>query len=213
MASDEQLNYYFKNNYQNKNRDLREARIKSLREMEELKRVQELRVDEFSRRLIKFPGHYSRTHGKNSGITEWNQLYERFERCSRCRISTQWTIPRCQSTSALPTSSNSWRNAKPFFGRAEPQRRAAKYLAHTWYIGKRFLKIQPASSSAPCPQEKWEPNTSSGSEMPVWTFIQKFSHPWWGRIFKESWCRPTATADFRSSFRQSPRHQRLLGAR
>ena len=36
------------------NRDLRETRIKSLHEMEELKRVQELRVEEFSRRrLIK----------------------------------------------------------------------------------------------------------------------------------------------------------------
>ena len=32
------------------NRDLREARIKSLHEMEELKRVQELRIDESSRR-------------------------------------------------------------------------------------------------------------------------------------------------------------------
>ena len=32
------------------NRDLREARIKSLYEMEELKRVQELRIDEFSRK-------------------------------------------------------------------------------------------------------------------------------------------------------------------
>ena len=34
------------------NRDLRETRIKSLHEMEELKRVQELRVDEFSRRRL-----------------------------------------------------------------------------------------------------------------------------------------------------------------
>ena len=34
------------------NRDLREAHIKSLHEMEELKRVQELRVDEFSRRRM-----------------------------------------------------------------------------------------------------------------------------------------------------------------
>ena len=32
------------------NRDLRETRIKSLHEMEELKRVQELRIDEFSRK-------------------------------------------------------------------------------------------------------------------------------------------------------------------
>ena len=33
-------------------RDLREAHIKSLHEMEELKRVQELRIDEFSRRRL-----------------------------------------------------------------------------------------------------------------------------------------------------------------
>ena len=31
------------------NRDLRETRIKSLHEMEELKKVQELRIDEFSK--------------------------------------------------------------------------------------------------------------------------------------------------------------------
>ena len=34
------------------NRDLREAHIKSLQEMEDLKRVQELRIDEFSRRRL-----------------------------------------------------------------------------------------------------------------------------------------------------------------
>ena len=31
---------------------------------------------------------------------------------------------------------------------------------------------------------------------------RKFSHPSWGRIFKELWSRPTTTADLRSSFRQ-----------
>ena len=35
------------------NRDLREARFKSLHEMEELKRVQELRIDEYSMILIE----------------------------------------------------------------------------------------------------------------------------------------------------------------
>ena len=34
------------------NRDLRETRIKSLHEMEELKSVQELRIEEFSRRIL-----------------------------------------------------------------------------------------------------------------------------------------------------------------
>ena len=52
MNNSDEINYYFKNNYQNKNRDVREAHIKSLHEMEELKRVQELRVDEFSRRRL-----------------------------------------------------------------------------------------------------------------------------------------------------------------
>ena len=80
-----------------------------------------------------------------------------------------------------------------------------------------------ASSSAPYPRElnpwsshmsepihsstggeEWETNTSSGSEMPVRTVSHKFSHPWWGRFFKELWSRPTTTADLRSSFRQMP---------
>ena len=41
---------------------------------------------------------------------------------------------------SLPTSSSSWWNAKPFFWIAEPQRRAAKYLGHTWCIGNRYCK-------------------------------------------------------------------------
>ena len=71
----------------------------------------------------------------------------------RCWISTQWTIPRYQSTCVFPIFSRSWRNAKPFFWNAEPQRRAAKHLGHAWYIGKRFCKSPTASSSAPYPQE------------------------------------------------------------
>ena len=80
--------------------------------------------------------YYPWIHRQDSGITEWNQLHE----WSRCWISTQWTIPRCQSTSVFPTSSRSWWNAKPFSGTAEPQKRAAKQLGHTWYNGKRFCK-------------------------------------------------------------------------
>ena len=47
-------------------------------------------------------------------------------------------------------------------------------------------------------QEEWESNTSSGSEMPVRTVSQKFSHLQWRRLFKELWSRPTTTADFGS---------------
>ena len=49
-------------------------------------------------------------------------------------------FPRYQSTSVISTSSSSWWNAQPFFWSAEPRRRAAKHLGHTWYIGKRFCK-------------------------------------------------------------------------
>ena len=53
-------------------RDLREAHIKSLYEMEELKRVRESRIDESSRRrLIENQDTIDElTHGQNSGITE-----------------------------------------------------------------------------------------------------------------------------------------------
>ena len=92
------------------------------------------------------------THWRDTGITKWNQLHERFERFSRCWISTQWTFPRYQSTCVFPTSSSSWWNAKPFSGNAEPQKWAAKHLGHTWYIGNVFAN-PAASSSAPYPQE------------------------------------------------------------
>ena len=54
------------------NRDLREAHVKGLREMKELKRVQGSRFDEFSiRRLIENQDTIIElTHCQNSGITE-----------------------------------------------------------------------------------------------------------------------------------------------
>ena len=55
IASDEQLRrdqQLLQEQLSQQNRDLREAHIKCLQEMEELKRVQELRIDEFSRRRL-----------------------------------------------------------------------------------------------------------------------------------------------------------------
>ena len=56
------------------------------------------------------------------------------------------------SQPVFPTSSSSWRNAKPFYRNAEPQKWAAKHLEHTWYIGKRCCKSSSVFS-APYPQE------------------------------------------------------------
>ena len=133
-----------------------------------------------------------------------------------------------QSTSVFPTSSNSWRNARPSYRNAEPQGRAAKHLGLAWYIGKRFCKscrvfcstLSAGNESMDFRHirtdslinggEEWESNTSSASEMPVRTVSQKFIHPKWGSFFIESWGRPTTTSDFGSSFRQNSTHQQRL---
>ena len=94
----------------------------------------------FKKKIDRRSRYYPWIYRQDSGITKWNSLYELFEIFSRCWISTQWTIPRYQSTSVFPTSSRSWWNAKPFYGNAEPQQWAAKHLGHTLYIGKCFCK-------------------------------------------------------------------------
>ena len=109
----------------------------------------------------------------------------------------QWTFSRYQSTCVFPTSSNSWRNAQPFYRNAEPQRRAAKHLGHTWYISGNVFFFKKSScvlfstlsagiesmefgksrtDSLINGGEEGESNTSSRSEMPVWTVSQKFCH-------------------------------------
>ena len=52
------------------NRDLREAHMKSLNETDELKRVQELRIDEFSRRRLIENQDTINDHCQNSGTAE-----------------------------------------------------------------------------------------------------------------------------------------------
>ena len=43
-------------------------------------------------------------------------------------------------TNVTPTSSDTWKDVEAFFRVAVPQRRAAKHLGHTWYIGKCFCR-------------------------------------------------------------------------
>ena len=135
-------------------------------------------------------------------------------------FSPQWTIPRSQSTSVIPTSSRSWRNAKPLSGNAEPQRCAAKHLGHMVYR-ETFLQIQhrllqhlvrrSRTHGFLNVSEHISPHVMSESQTPVpdqrchsGSSARKFSHPKRGRIFKEWWNRPTTTADFGSSFWQIP---------
>ena len=104
-------------------RDLREAQMKSLTEMEELKRFQELRIDEFSRRGL---------------IENQDTIHELAARIQELQIevtcmndskdfqdaeSVRSGLSHVPSQPALfPLFSRSWRNAKPFCENAEPQR-------------------------------------------------------------------------------------------
>ena len=74
LAGDEQLRRYqllLQEQLSEQNRDLREAHFKSLHEMEELKRVQESRIDESPRRrLNENQDTIHELTGQNSGTTE-----------------------------------------------------------------------------------------------------------------------------------------------
>ena len=77
---------------------LRDTQIRSIHEMEELKRAQELRVDEFSVQKLRHGQAYcTRAHITDTGIAGWNERHERFLRIPRRRIDLQWkndpTIP------------------------------------------------------------------------------------------------------------------------
>ena len=133
MNNFDEINSSFMKN----NLEIRQAHMISFNEMEELKRFQGSTFDTIARRRLRRSRHQPWTHRQDSGSAERNDLPEWFE---RCWISTQWKVPRYQSTCVFPTSSNSWWNAKPSYRNAEPQRRAANHLGHTWCIGKRFCK-------------------------------------------------------------------------
>ena len=91
---------------------LRDTRIRNIHEVEELKRAQEMRIDEFSRNELR------ESHATLQELT--SQLQELQERMncmndsrdvSRCRIDLQWKIiPRSQSTG---NRSKSLRDAEP----------------------------------------------------------------------------------------------------
>ena len=116
-----------------------------------------------------------------------------------------------------------WRDVEAFLRIAVPQRRAGKYLGHTWKIGKRFcwstcifisflssrieLSLEEnywRTNTHVYSGEKWKARIKLRSEMPVRTVSQRFSHLQWRRFFKGTWGKPTTTADFGSPFWQVP---------
>ena len=105
------------------NRDLREAHMKSLNEMEELKRFQGSTFDESSRRRLiedrdtvleltaRIQELQNEVHCMNYSRDFW-----------RCWISARWAIPRSQSTCVFPTFRDPGGMLSRFCGSAKPQR-------------------------------------------------------------------------------------------
>ena len=66
-------------------------------------------------------------------------MYDWFKRFSGCWISMQWTIPRYQSTSVIPTSSNTWKIGKRFC-------KSRCVLFSTWSAGIESMEFQNRTS-------------------------------------------------------------------
>ena len=198
--------------------ELRAAHVKSLNEMEDLKRFQGSTFDTFSRRkLIEDRDTILELTAKIQELQ--NEVY-----CMNDSIDFKdaESVRSGQSHVTSQPAFFFWRNAKAFLGM--PSRNdAPPSIWDTHGISGNVFVNPTASSSSPYPQElnQWnssieEPlhsstvvkserqNTRSITEMPVWTVSQKIlSSSVRGEIFKELWGRPTTTADLRSSFRQN----------
>ena len=94
--------------------EFREAHQRSFAEMEELRKFQSSTFDTMTRR--KF-------------IEDQNTILELSGR-----------VQELQNEVNCMNDSQDFQDVEAFFRNAVPQRRAAKHLGHTWYVGKRFCK-------------------------------------------------------------------------
>ena len=122
--------------------DFREVHQQSLTEMEELRKFQSSTFDTIARlKLIEDQNTILELSGRLQELqNEVNCMNDSkdFQDAESVRSGNS----RYQSISFFPTTSNTRRIVEAFLRIAVPQRRAAKHLGHTWYIGKRFLQIQ-----------------------------------------------------------------------
>ena len=189
-------------------RALRETRIRSVQEMEEMKRVQELRVDDFSRgKLVENQDTINERTARIQELQNEVNCMNDSREFSRCRTYSQWTIiPRSQSTSVISTPSRITKNAQP------RSKFAARYVESAWYIGKRFcwsmcecfdalcrnapfLGLLLAKTGKPVAESGDQSQDHPYSEISAKTVSQKFVQPYGGKIFKELWGRPIKTSN------------------
>ena len=137
----DEINNFFMNNYWNKNRGLREAHEKSLSEMKDLKRFQGSTFDTIARRklgedrdtILELTGKIQELQNEINCMNDSKDFQDAESgRSGQSQVTSQPAF--------FPLFRDPGGNAKPFAGTAEPQRWAAKYLGHAWYVGKRFCK-------------------------------------------------------------------------
>ena len=181
--------------------EFREARQQSLTEMEEIRKFQSSTFDTIARRkliedqntILELSGRVQELRNEVNCMSDIKD----FQDAESVRSGNSHVTSRPVSFTPHPIPEGMLRH---FFVILEPQRRAAKHLGHTWYIGKRFLQIQMrlhqhlilkncingirSKSRSIHSGEKWKARTKSRSEMPVWTVSQRFSHLQWRRLLK-----------------------------
>ena len=138
--------------------EFREARQQSLTDMEELRKFQSSNFDSIARRkLIEDQNTILVLSGRVQELqNEVNCMNDSkdFQDAESVRSGNSHVTSRPVSFPPHPIPEGI---VETFLRIAAPQRRAAKHLGHTWYIGKRFCRF---TSSAPYPQELHQWNSS-----------------------------------------------------
>ena len=218
----DEINNFFMNNYLSK----MEIFVKLMRRVsvrEELRRFQGSTCDTITRRLIEDRDTILELTTNNEELqTEINCMNDSRDFQYAESIYSGQSHVMSQPVS-FTTFSRPCRNAKPFYGNAKPQRYVRQAFGTRMEYLETFFENPTASSSTPFPgwinpwistvsehtsphvlSESQTPKHCCGSEMPVKTVQSRNSIvPGEGRIFKELWSRPTATADFGSSLLQN----------
>ena len=125
------------------NLELREAHQRSLTEMEELRKFQSSTFDTIARRkfvedqntILELSGRIQELQNEINCLNDSKE----FQDAESIRGGNSHVTSRPVSFPPHPIPEGMLSRS---FWSAEPQRRAAKHLGHTWYIGKRFLQIQ-----------------------------------------------------------------------
>ena len=169
-----EINSFFKDNYCSKSLEFREAHQRSLTEVEELRKFQSSTFDTIARRkfiedqntTLEFSGRVQELQNEVNCVSDSKD----FQDAESIRSGNSHVTSRAVSFPPHPIPG---RNVETFFRNAEPQRRAAKNLGHTWFIGTRFCKFQMRHHQHPILK-----NCISGINRSKSRFI----HPQWRKV-------------------------------